>query len=137
MSQLLRIPACSAAAFTLAEGDVLEVVDPHGEQVADLVAFAIPDTAEYLSSGRSIDYASRLFLTTGDQLWSNRSRPLLRIEDDSVGRHDFLLTPCSADTFRSLYGHQDPLPGCEGNLARVLGPHGIGRDAIPIAFNIF
>lgn len=137
MTVLTRIPPRSAVAFTLEEGDLLEVVDPEGEQVADLVAFARPDTAEYLSSGRSIDYASRLFLGQGDTLWSSRSRPMLRIEHDTVGRHDFLLTPCSADTFRILYGDADPLPGCEGNLARVLGPHGIDRDRIPVAFNLF
>ena len=108
-----------------------------GQQVSDLVAYAREDTAEYLSSGRSIDYASRLWLTTGDLLYSNRSRPMLRIVEDACGRHDFTLTPCSKDTFSILYGETEGRPGCEGNLAEVLAPYGIGRDRIPIAFNVF
>ena len=66
--QVVRIPPCSAKAVELAPGDELVVIDPEGEQVSDLVAFNREDLAEYLSSGRSIDYASRLFLTTGDVL---------------------------------------------------------------------
>jgi uncharacterized protein YcgI (DUF1989 family) len=113
------------------------VIDPQGQQVSDLVAFARDDHAEYLSSGRSIDYASRLFLTTGDLLYSNRSRPMLAIVEDTCGRHDFTLTPCSKDTFSIIYGEHEGRPGCEGNLAQVLAPHGIGVDRIPIAFNVF
>ncbi len=132
-----RIAPRSAAALELARGERLTVVDPEGEQVSDLVAFNRRDTAEYLSSGRSIDYASSLFLTTGNLLYSNRSAPMLDILDDDVGRHDFTLTPCSADTFRIIYGDRTPHQGCQGNLERVLAPYGIPADAIPIALNIF
>ena len=62
---------------------------------------------------------------------------LLRIVEDDVGRHDFLLTPCSADTFRILYGDTHPHRGCFGNLAEALAPYGIGPDRIPVAFNVF
>lgn len=132
-----RIAPRSAAALELARGERLTVIDPEGEQVSDLVAFNRRDTAEYLSSGRSIDYAGSLFLTTGNLLYSNRSAPMLEIVDDDVGRHDFTLTPCSADTFRIIYGDRTPHPGCQGNLERVLAPYGIAADAVPIAFNIF
>lgn len=133
----VRIPPCSAQAAELDTGDVLVLIDPEGQQVSDLVAFAREDTAEYLSSGRSIDYAAKLWLTTGDVLYSNRSRPMLRIVEDSCGRHDFTLTPCSKDTFAILYGEHAGRPGCEGNLANALAPYGIGVDRIPIAFNVF
>jgi uncharacterized protein YcgI (DUF1989 family) len=131
------IPPRSGVAFTLDRGQRLTVIDPRGEQVADLLAYNRADTREVISSGRSLDYANRIYLTAGDALYSNRSRVLLRIEEDSVGRHDFLLTPCSADTFRILYDDLAPHPGCFGNLATALAPHGIGPDDIPVAFNIF
>lgn len=134
---LERVPPCSARALELAAGDVLVIVDPEGEQVSDLVAFSREDTREYLSSGRSIDYASRLWLSTGDTLYSNRSRPMFEIVQDDCGRHDFTLTPCSKDTFRIIYGETEGRPGCEGNLAHALAPYGIGVDQVPIAFNVF
>ena len=132
-----QIAPRSGVAFTLDRGQRLTVIDPNGEQVADLVAYNRHDTGEVISSGRTLDYASRIYLTTGDPLYSNRSNVLLRIVEDTVGRHDFLLTPCSADTFRIIYGDTDPHRGCFGNLAAALAPYGIAPDAIPVAFNCF
>ena len=127
----------SGVAFTLNKGDILTVTDPQGEQVADLLAFAESDVAEAISSGRTLDYASRIYLTTGDLIYSNRSNVLLEIIADDVGRHDFLLTPCSKDTFRIIYGDTDPHRGCFGNLALALAPYGVNEDMIPVAFNCF
>ena len=82
------------------------MIDPLGEQVSDLAAFAHDDRREWLSSGRSIDYANTIYLTTGHVLYSNRSRPMFTILVDDVGRHDFLLTPCSPETFAIIYKHE-------------------------------
>jgi uncharacterized protein YcgI (DUF1989 family) len=127
----------SGVGFRLMRGQTLTVIDPEGEQVSDLVAYNAYDIAEHISSGRSIDYASKLFLSTGDVLYSNRSIPMLTIVHDDVGRHDFTLTPCSKDTFRIIYGDSNPHHGCQGNLERALAPFGITGDSIPIAFNVF
>ena len=123
--------------FLLRAGDVLRVVDPCGEQVADLIAFAADDARDALSSGRTIDYAETVYLTTGHVLYSARSRPMFTIVRDDVGRHDFLLTPCSRETFAIIYGNHDDHPSCLDNLANALEAHGIARDAIPTTFNIF
>lgn len=131
------IPARSGTAFALHAGETLKVVDAEGEQVADLLAFNSQDVREAISSGRTFDYASRIYLTTGDPLYSNRSNVMLRIVDDTVGRHDFLLTPCSREMFRIIYGEANPHQGCFGNLAAALEPHGILPDTIPTAFNCF
>lgn len=127
----------SGTAFELKAGQRLKIIDPRGEQVSDLLAFNRHDIGEVISSGRTLDYASRIYLTTGDALYSNRSNVMLRIEEDRVGRHDFLLTPCSADTFRIIYGDTEPHRGCFGNLLEALTPYGIGADQIPTAFNVF
>ena len=70
-------------------------------------------------------------------MWSNRSNPLLTIVKDTVGRHDFLLTPCSEATFRHFYPEHPVHRGWFGNLAEALGPYGIEPDMIPCAFNLF
>lgn len=134
---LHRIAPRTGTAFALDRGQTLTVTDPTGEQVADLLAFRRDDVREVISSGRTLDYASRIYLTTGDKLYSNRSNVLLEIVADDVGRHDFLLTPCSKDTFRIIYGDADPHRGCFGNLAAALAPHGVEPDMIPVAFNCF
>jgi uncharacterized protein len=133
----IEIAPRSGTAFALRKGERLSVIDPHGQQVADLLAFNAHDLAEVISAGRTIDYASRIYLTTGDPLYSNRSSVMLHIVADDVGRHDFLLTPCSKEMFRIIYGDADPHQGCFGNLAAALAPYGISPDALPVAFNCF
>lgn len=127
----------SGVAFTLEAGQKLAVIDPEGGQVADLLAYNRADIGEVLSAGRTIDYASRIYLTTGDPLYSNRSNVMLKIVEDEVGRHDFLLTPCSKEMFRIIYGDADPHRGCFGNLAAALAPYGVTGDMISTAFNCF
>ncbi len=132
-----RLEPQSGTAFLLKHGQRLRVIDPLGEQVSDLVAFASADKREWLSSGRTIDYANTIYLTTGHILYSNRSRPMFTIVADDVGRHDFLLTPCSLETFQILYKHQGVHPSCFGNLCESLIRFCIEPDGIPTTFNIF
>lgn len=132
------IPPASGQAFAMGRGDELTIVAPDGEQVADLMAFNRTDTREAISSGRTLDYTSTIYPTTGHALYSNRSNVMFLIVADSVGRHDFLLTPCSTDTFRLLYeSGTAPTRGCLENLADALAPFGVVADHIPNAFNVF
>lgn len=118
-------------------GELLRIVDPTGEQVSDMMSFALDDMREWLSSGRTIDYANTIYLTTGHVLYSNRSRPMWTIVEDTVGRHDFLLTPCSPETFSIIYGTTGHHPSCFENLCRALAPFGVAPDAIPTTLNVF
>ena len=127
----------SGTAFTLERGQVLKVIDPEGTQVSDLLAFAANDVREALSNGRTFDYEETLRMGAGNRLWSNRSQIMLSIVEDTVGTHDFLLTPCSEATFRHFYPEQPVHRGCFGNLAEALAPYGIEPDQIPCAFNVF
>lgn len=127
----------SGTAFTLERGQVLKVIDPEGTQVSDLIAFAADDVRETLSNGRTFDYEETLRIGAGNRLWSNRSEVMLSIIEDTVGTHDFLLTPCSEATFRHFYPEQPVHRGCFGNLAEALAPFGIEPDQIPCAFNVF
>jgi hypothetical protein len=131
------IPPRSGVAFLLRAGQVLTIIDPEGQQVADCVAYAADDVREVLSNGRTFDYEETIRLTTGHRLWSNRSRVMLEIIEDHVGCHDFLLTPCSEATFRHFYRDKPVHRGCFGNLAEALAPYGIEPDTIPVAFNLF
>ena len=135
--QRFHLEPQTGVGFQVAAGQGVRVIDPTGEQVSDLVSFACEDKAEWLSSGRTIDYANTIYLTAGHTLYSNRSRPMWTVVEDTVGRHDFLLTPCSPDTFRIIYGNTDPHPSCFANLATHLAPFGIAPDTIPTTFNIF
>ncbi|MCU0283573.1 MAG: urea carboxylase-associated family protein [Candidatus Nanopelagicales bacterium] len=134
-----RLAPQTGTGFVLRAGERLTVLDPFGGQVSDLFAVAAADPDEWLSSGRSIDYGNRVLFSTGDVLYSNRSRPMLTIVEDTCGRHDFLLTPCSQETFDLLYPELAgaPHPSCFDNLCRGLAPFGVAPDRIGTTFNIF
>ena len=134
---MITILPRTGTSFTLTKGDKLKVIDIQGEQVSDFVCFNKYDKTEYLSSGRTLDYEETLFLTKGNLFYSNRSNIMFQIVEDTVGRHDFLLAPCSAEMFRKTYGHTEPHHGCFGNLKQSLEKYGIQEDAIPTCFNIF
>ncbi|HEX8560788.1 MAG TPA: urea carboxylase-associated family protein [Pyrinomonadaceae bacterium] len=137
MTERYHLEPQTGVGFLLARGRLLKIIDPRGEQVSDLTAFAQEDKAEWLSSGRTIDYANTIYLTAGHVLYSNRSRPMFTIVEDTVGRHDFLLTPCSRETFKLLYDFHEYHPSCFENLSKNLAPFGVEPDAIPTTFNAF
>jgi uncharacterized protein len=131
-----RLQPQTGCALILRAGEALEVVSPRDKQVADLALYAHADPREYFSAGRTLDYNGRVFLTTGSTLYSNRSTPMMQIELDHAGRHDYLLTPCSARMFQILH-NLDGHPSCHDNLAKALRPFNITDDDIHATFNAF
>jgi uncharacterized protein YcgI (DUF1989 family) len=130
------IPAGGGAGFVLKQGERIRVIDPDGGQSGDLAAFST-DGAQRLSNGRTFDYGGKLFLSTGDVLWSDRSNPLLTIVADDVGRHDFLYAPCSLEMYRKQYGVTGYHANCHDNLCSALRGQGIEPAPMTIAFNLF
>lgn len=134
-----RLAPQTGAAFELAPGDRLTLLDPAGEQVSDLYLVAAGDVAEQFSSGRTTDFGNSIYVSTGSSLWSNRSRVLAEVVDDTVGVHDLTLTPCSQATFDILYPDLGGAshPSCFGNLVTALRPYGVGPDSIGVTLNVF
>ena len=137
MTETITIEKQSGKAFYLKKGDLLTVTDPLGMQVSDMVLFNAADFGEKISSGKSLDFEESILLTAGNFLWSNRSHKMMQIVEDTNGRNDFLLAPCSKETFEIMYEHTGYHPSCLDNLAKNLAPMGIEQDDIPTAFNIF
>lgn len=132
-----RIEPQTGTAIEVSKGQLLRITDPQGEQVSDMISFSRDDQKEWLSSGRTIDYANTIYPTIGTVLYSNRSRPMWTIVEDKVRRHDFLLTPCSPETFKIIYGIDEYHPSCLENLIGALAPYGIELDSIPTTLNVF
>lgn len=127
----------SGTAFKLKKGQKLKVIDPQGEQVSDMVLFNAVDLREKISSGKTLDFEETILITQGHYLWSNRSKKMMKILEDTNGRNDFLLAPCSPETFKIMYNNPDYHPSCFENLYTNLEKFGIEPDDVPTAFNIF
>lgn len=132
-----RIAPQQGVGLELRRGATLTVIDTEGGQVADLFCFDRATLTDGLSSGRSIDYNETIALSSGHALYANSGSVLLSILEDTCGRHDFLVTPCSLQMFQMLSASDAYHPSCLENLARAFEPYGIAADRITTTFNIF
>jgi uncharacterized protein len=133
---LITIPATTARAVTLQAGQTLRIVNVEGQQVADFIAFNADDMREALSTMHTIVSIGSLFPRRGDQLRTNRRRPMAEIVRDDTGRHDMIIAAC--DPWRYEYdfnvtGHRS----CSDNYVEVLQPWKIERHQLPHPVNFF
>lgn len=136
MVETLIVPAAGGIGVVLSQGDRLRIVNTEGGQSGDLLVYSL-DGAQRLSNGRSFDYGGKIYFSSGDVLWSDRSQPMLTILEDDTGRHDFLYASCSLEMYQRQYGVTGYHPNCEDNLRRSLGEVGVQAAALPTAFNFF
>ena len=83
----------SAAAFEVSSGQLLQIIDLVGKQVASFVAVGKDGVVERLSPSTTITANASLVLKVGDRLYSQHRKPMFEIVEDSVARHDLLTSP--------------------------------------------
>ena len=130
------VEARGRTGFTVDAGQTVRIVDLEGQQVADVVCFVKDDPAEKLSVHNTALIQGTIYATTGHALFSDRCRPLMRIEDDTCGRHDLIAGSCSEGTNRYRYGVAGS-PNCRSNFEQALRPFGIPLKEVPYSFNVF
>jgi uncharacterized protein len=130
MPEKFMVPAGGGMGLRLKLGECLRVIDIEGGQTGDLVAFSA-DGKQRLNSGRTFDYGGKIYVSTGDVLWSDRSNPLLTIVADDVGKHDLLYSPCSLEMYRIQYGIT------EYHLCSAFRDLGLEPEPLPSSLNFF
>jgi uncharacterized protein YcgI (DUF1989 family) len=136
MSGQQTIAAGTGVGLRLKRGEQLRVIDPEGGQSGDLLAFSL-DGSERFSNGRTFDYDGKIYVSTGDVLWSNLSNPMLTIICDEVGRHDMLYAACTLEMYRIQYGVTGYHANCHDNLCTALRSVGVEPHPLPTPFNFF
>ena len=132
----ILVPGGHGAAFEVRAGDLFEIVDVEGEQVADFIAFAARNRTEWLSTTHTRSATLRLDLRVGDRLQSNWRNPMLEILHDDIGKHDVITSMCDARRYKLDYGIEDHR-SCRTNFAEALAPWGISEWEMPDPFNLF
>ncbi|MDX5311452.1 MAG: DUF1989 domain-containing protein [Rhodococcus sp. (in: high G+C Gram-positive bacteria)] len=89
----------------VAAGDVLTVVDLHGNQAVDTLIYDAHDTAVRYSAPATIAAQQHLFLTTGSVLRAGDGEALMTLVADEVGNHDTVGGACSQESNTLRYGH--------------------------------
>ncbi len=124
-----------AHAVEVKEGQLVQVTDVRGKQVADFVAFRKDDPAEYVSTAATRSGNENVMLRQGMSLYSNRRTPMFELVEDTVGRHDLLFAACDPQRYEALgeEGHAN----CRTALAEALAPFEVAYERIPDPINWF
>jgi uncharacterized protein len=135
--QLVTIPARKGKAAFVAKGQLVKIINTHGEQVVDTWAFRRDDMTEFMSNEHTRAHILKIIPKTGDALLTNRRRPILTLlEDTSGGVHDTLIAACDRYRYELLgcEGHHD---NCTDNLAQGLADLGLTPPETPSPLNLF
>jgi uncharacterized protein len=149
-----HIPKNSGRAYVVRKGQRLRIA---GKSIVDFVAFNLDDLAERFDQARTKTNQVKIFISTGDVLFSKRNNPMLTIVEDTFieGRHDLQKGMCSRKRFEMVAQGKSkrvfaegvdinpkapqeiPDHGCFENLSEALQDWKIAPDDIPSPFNIF
>ena len=134
---MIHIPAREGRGFRVRAGQEFRVIDPEGEQVADLFCFLADDPTEFLSAEHTRVTIGRLWPHLGEAFTTNLRRPILTwVADDSPGVHDMLCAACSPSRYE-LLGAEGHHASCEENLQLAMSEFGHEDIEIPQPVNIF
>jgi uncharacterized protein len=144
----------SGAAFEVRKGQRLRIA---GKSIVDFVAFNLHDLNERFDQARTKTNQVKIFISTGDALYSKRNNPMMTIVEDTFkeGRHDLQKGMCSRKRFEMVAqgaskrifaegidinpkkAEEIPDHGYWENLSAAVKPWNISPDDVPSPFNIF
>jgi hypothetical protein len=133
----VEIPARRGKAAFVEAGQVVTVINTHGEQVVDAWAFNRADLGEFMSNEHTRAHSLHMIPKPGDILRTNKRRPILTLtEDTSGGIHDTLIAACDRYryAFLGVEGYHD---NCTDNLFAALRELGLEPPEVPSPLNLF
>ena len=131
----------TAQAYTVEQGETIQIIDVDGQQCSDFMAM----NAKALEQGaeRFIDSTVTRSMVRGaypipglfDKFYDQDIRPLLKLKQDTVGRHDTFAYACTARGYeeRGFFGHLN----CSDNISHAYSKYGIQQRTAWPAINFF
>ncbi|HKA35055.1 MAG TPA: urea carboxylase-associated family protein [Candidatus Binatia bacterium] len=152
--QTVVVPKNSGMSVVVKKGQILRVA---GRTVVDFVVFNLHNLRERFDQARTKTNQVKIFISTGDQLFSKLNNALLTIVEDSFkeGTHDLQKGMCSKKRFeliakglaqRKFAGGVDLNPqrpedipdhGCWENLIDALKGYSVADEDIPSPLNLW
>ncbi len=135
------VPRGTAQSYELRSGETVQVIDIHGQQCSDFQAFQ----RDGLDGGQELKIDStatrsmvrRAYPGPGllDKFFDEDMRPLLRVVQDTCGRHDTFGLACTGRSYeeRGFPGHVN----CSDNISEALAAYGVKPRAAWPAINFF
>lgn len=135
------IPRGTAHAYEIMAGEAVQIIDAEGQQCSDFQSLRLADLAagkeSFIDSTATRSMVRSAYPTPGlfDKFYDAEMRPLLRVVQDTCGRHDTFGLACTARSYeeRGYPGHLN----CSDNMSFALDPFGVARKSAWPAINLF
>ena len=139
--QRREIPGAHGGGAIVKEGQYLKVIDVEGKQICDFFSFNPANPSEFLSGSHTRVFLGQTLeapktIAVGAPLLDNSRQPMLSVEEDPVGVHDWLLASCDSVRYWADYG----LPNhrnCKTNVIEALAEFHIRAPFVPDPLNLF
>lgn len=150
------MPYNTGKSFTVKKGQRIRV---SAESIVDFVPFNADNMRERFDQARTKAHNARIFISTGDKLYTKSANPMMTIlEDTYKGKHDLQYGMCSKLAFDRFYEgikagdptmvknfawlnvkKRSDLPdhGCWENMQDALKGYNVAPEDIPSPFNLF
>lgn len=150
------MPNNTGKSFKVRKGQRIRV---YAESIVDFVPFGLDNLRERFDQARTKAHNGKIFLSTGDKLYTKSAKLMMTIVDDTYrGKHDLQYGMCSklaydgfwesikkgepviAKTFAFLnVKKREDLPdhGCWENIQDGLKGYDVAPEDIPSPFNLF
>lgn len=137
MSLDVEIPAGDGWIGELGAGEVLRIVDLHGNQAVDTLFFDARDYANRYSAVDTLRRQGNAYLTLGSRLLALDGEPLVTIVEDTCGRHDTLGGACSQECNAVRYGEPTRhMHACRNTFLAQALRWGRGLDKRDLGHNV-
>lgn len=135
------IPRGTALSYEVKAGEVLQIIDVEGQQCSDFMAMNAHalenDLERYIDSTVTRSMIRSAYPAPGlfDKFFDQDMRPLLKVKQDTVGRHDTFAFACTGRGYeeRGFFGHLN----CSDNISHAYQRFGIKPRAAWPAINFF
>lgn len=131
----------TALSYEVRKGEIVQIIDVDGQQCSDFqagrIASLAQDDAHFIDSTATRSMVRRAYPGPGlfDKFFDGGLAPLMRVVQDTCGRHDTFGMACSARGYeeRGFPGHVN----CSDNISDALEHYGIRRRVAWPAINFF
>jgi uncharacterized protein YcgI (DUF1989 family) len=123
-------------AIPLQAGEGVRVAVLVAGQTVEVIAHRLSDPRERLSTTLTtlVEYVHQPY--PGMPLWTQHHQPLIRVADQTHGRHDLQLEACTRYVNNELGGHDADF-SCTENFVAALAELGLGPKWVPYPLGLF
>ena len=118
------------------KGQTLLIKDTHGQQAVDFLCYDADKTIDRFSATNTVKVQGNLYVGKDTVLYADSGKALMKVLEDTIGRHDTVYGCCSNQNNMLRY-NVETSESCYDNFSRELAKYNMGLESIVPNINWF